>query len=183
MHEHWRYQQVDCYIHSHKHMCIACDICGYFVGANMSGLYREWQHVDLSAVLLVDMSWLQLCPSGGLDSLGRPFRREASPIGCSGSVSGLQHAYFELCLCCRVGHAANSRGHARDKRMLIGHSYVKMRWRTERSGSGAVALPCRPCGQLRWRRRCRCCWRACKRRQVCVRIVARTKSFGSCLSV
>ena len=31
----------------------------------MSGLYREWQHVDLSAALLVDMGWLQLCPSGG----------------------------------------------------------------------------------------------------------------------
>ena len=46
-------------------MCIACEVCGYFVGVNMSGLYREWQHVDLSATLLVDMGWLQLCPSGG----------------------------------------------------------------------------------------------------------------------
>ena len=46
-------------------MCIACEVCGYFVEANMSGLYQEWQHVDLSAALLVDMGWLQLCPLGG----------------------------------------------------------------------------------------------------------------------
>ena len=101
--------------------------------------------MDLSAVLLVDMSWLQLCPSGGLDSLGRPFRREASPIGCSGSVSALQHVYFELCLCCRVGHAANSRGHARDKRMLIGHSYCLSRTPKcggEQNAPGAVQLLC-----------------------------------------
>ena len=43
------------------------------------------------------------------------FRWEASLIGCSGSASDLQHTCSELCLACHVGHAANSRGYARDK--------------------------------------------------------------------